>query len=352
MLFKPQKKTRSFYRVILIYVTITLILALTVIAVMFFVNYDSFLLSIIYSYSRESLSQVSYSTDVMVESADTMSRQVFFDSSVSQLLYYGNENDLATLDALRQLGNYVNAANNIESLYIYNVTENKVSYAIKDFGQGIESAEVFFDKDVLGSIYLNISMSKPPIVRKTATSEISPVAKDVYTFTLMDNKGSTNSPDGAIFMNFSADWLLNAIKSLDKSIESTVFAVDKKGIVVSNSNAFPFLSNISDKEFAKNIMDSDKASGYYIENINGVKSFITFVSSDKLDWKFVRITPYSTIISDLNKIRLTSLLVYLFIFVSGIILSILISNKLYKPYNLIPSLYNIRLFSKNSRNIV
>jgi two-component system response regulator YesN len=269
----------------------------------------------------------------MVESADTISRQVFFDSSVSQLMYYGSENDVATLDALKQLGNYVSAANNIESLYIYNISEGNVSYAIKDFGQGIETAENFFDWEVLNSIYLNSFVDNSPVVRKTAISEISPTAKNVYTFFLTDNKGSSNSPDGAIFLNFSADWLLNAIKSLDNYSQSLVFVIDKNGTVVSNNSAFPFLSNISDKEFAKNILSPEKNSGYYIDNVNGVKSFITFVSSGKLDWKFVRITPYSAITSDLNRIRIVSLLVYLIIFISGIIISILISKKIYKPYN-------------------
>lgn len=335
MFSKIKEKLKSFYFITLSYITVFLILLITLITILFFVNYDRFTQSIIYSYSRDSLFQVSYGADYMLESAATLSKQIFFDSTVSELLYAKSSTDFDTLMALNRLGNYVNATNNVNSVYIFNIPHKQVAYAFRNSSQYVEPLDDFFDKDVLNYFKTNENIDLQPIPRKTGKSGEYPSIgeKDVYSFALLDRSSGKSIPEGAVIINYSTDWLYNAISYLDKSPDSTTFIIDNKGVVISNNSAFRFLSDISDNGFIKDIRKSSKPYGYFIVNVNGLKSFVTFVSSSKLSWKFIRITPYSSISARLNKIRIISLLGYLFIMVLGIIASISISKRLYKPYN-------------------
>lgn len=234
-----------------------------------------------------------------------------------------------------QLGKYISSNNYVESLYAYNASCNTISYAIRNMGQGIQNVKDFFDKDVLKTISNSEYNNAVPIPRKTSKSGIYPFVgrKSVYTFCLVNKNSNSTATDGAIIINFSADWLYKTIKDIDKSSESTTFIVDSNGVVASDNIAFPFLSDISGNKFMKYIQTSTKESGYFITLINGTKSFVTFVTSSKLGWKFIKITPYASIVSGLNKIRITSLILYIFIMLVGIIVSVMLSKKLFKPYS-------------------
>jgi two-component system, response regulator YesN len=349
MSLKLKNKPKNFYLLILTYITIFIILIVSLISVVFFINFDNFVLSILYSSSKDNLSQISYSADFMIESADTISKQVFFDSSINQLLYNVKENTPEILDSLKRLNNYVSATTNVESIYIYNADQKKFSYAIRNLGSGIETVNNFFDRDVLKNISYNLNTSTSPISRVTGKSEEYPTIgkENVYTFALFNNNNST-IPDGALILNFSADWLYKTINYLDKSPQNTTFIIDNKGIVVSNNIAYPFLKDISNKDFVKHILNASKTSGYFIANINGKRSFITFASSGTINWKFIKITPYTSIRSFSNNIRIISLFIYFLITAIGIIAAVFISKKLYKPYSFMND--KIKDIENKSRN--
>ncbi len=336
MPIKVKKNPKNYYYHILTYIALFLILTVTLVTVLLFFNYNNFVLSILYSYSRDNLSQISHSADFMVESANTVLKQLYFDSSINQLIYNVSENTPELLDSLTRLNNYVSAATNIESVYIYNSSQSKISYAIRNKGTGVENVKDFFDKNILKNISSNTFTNISPISRITGASEqFASSGNNVYTFMLTDNNNSSNTLDGAIILNFSSDWLYKTINLLDKSPQNTTIIINKKGYVMSSNSTFPFLSNKSKDGFIRNILASKETSGYFITNLNGTRAFVTYVSSDKPDWIFVKITPYASIVSFLNNLRMLSILLYLVILIIGIISSVFISRKLFKPYSYI-----------------
>lgn len=335
MIPNVQNKSRSYYKIILTYITIFIVLLLTLASVILFFNYDNYVLSRLYSYTKENLSQVRYNAELMFESADTLSKQVFLDSTVNTLMYTVDD-DFGAMIALNNLLNYVSSNSNLESIYIYNTNQGKVSYAIRNAGSGIQNYNTFFDNDILKNISAHKSgISKSPISRVIGKSDKYPPVKEanVYTFILVENSNNSNAVDGAIVLNFSADKLYKAISFLDKSPRSTTFVIDKNGVVVSNNSALHFLDDISDKDYIKKILSSMEGSSYFVADINGSKTLITYVSSNKLNWNFIKITPYYTEISGLKRIRTISLIAYICTIILGIFMSILISKRLYKPYN-------------------
>ncbi|MNI21475.1 HTH-type transcriptional regulator YesS [compost metagenome] len=91
------------------------------------------------------------------------------------------------------------------------------------------------------------------------------------------------------------------------------------------------LSTLSDQEFVQDILHSKEKSGHFIGKVDGVKSLITFASSDSLDWKFVRYTPYEVVVKDVNTMRTRTLVICLLLIVVGFILSYLTSKILNRP---------------------
>ena len=350
---KHAAKHKNFFVVISTYIIIFIVLMLSLISFLFFINYDNFVLSLLYSYSKSNLSQTSYIADSMLESIYTIFNQLSFNSSASLLMYSAKEGDNYTLDALNWLSSYVNTNNNLESIYIYNARQSKVSYGIKNMGSGIESQNDFFDKQFISDISSGKISRTLPIVRITGKLASFPSAshKAVYSFVFVNNKNNSTSPDGAIIINFSEDSFHNILSYLNKSKNQAAFILDNNGVVISNNSAFPFLQKISDRAFVKQIKNSNSDSGYFISNINDSKSFVTFVQSNKSNWKFVSIVPYSSVTSPLHKIRLIFVFIYLIILLIGISVSIFISKQLNKPYNIMSDkIDNLEKQSRSSSN--
>lgn len=139
------------------------------------------------------------------------------------------------------------------------------------------------------------------------------------------------------------------IDSLDGSPESNTFIIDAKGVMVIGDRKNPMLTDISGEKYVKDILSSKKTSGYFIENIDGEKSLISYMSSDFADWKFIRITPYKFIISKIDKVKYTTLLIGICILLAGFAVSFLISQRLYKPIgSLLTELKSLKDEKRNS----
>jgi two-component system response regulator YesN len=341
-------KSKKFFIIVLTYITIFTVLILSLISVLFSANYSNFVLPILYSYSKSNLAQTSYISDSMLDSISTIFNQVTLNSSASLLMYSANEGDVNTLDALNWLSSYVETSSNIESIYIYNGQQGKISYGIKNIGSGTVSQNDFFDKSFITDISSGKFKESSPFVRITGKSELfqSASEKEVYTFVFNEYKSNSTSPNGAIIINFSEGTFQNILCYLNKSKNEAAFILNNEGVVISNNSSFPFMGNISGMEFVKQIKSSNAKSGYFISNINNTKSFVTFVKSNITNWEFVSIAPYSSIVSSLNRTVLINIFIYIIILIIGILAAVFISKKINKPYNIISD--RIRNLEKQS----
>ncbi len=78
------------------------------------------------------------------------------------------------------------------------------------------------------------------------------------------------------------------------------------------------------------------------------KYVVTYVSSDKLKWKFISLTPYSSVISTINQVKWTTIIVCLIVLLLGFIFSILMSRAIYSPINMLIHNVEKRIPFKNN----
>lgn len=281
----------------------------------------------------ESLKQVSYSSTLMRNSAQTLAVQISLDTRIDSLFTY-NPPVLDERYALDQLNAYRNTSPFMDSIYIYNGSTDKF-YVNSSINEYIYTRNNFIDRDILDILNSAGSYESPYMTARSSKiilpGQINEITLNTYTYILFDYTDSRNTLDSAVLLNISEEWMRKTIDALDSSPGSDTFIIDNRGIVVVRSKKYGMMQDISGMDYIAEIMNSKKSSGYFVREIDGVKSLVTYLDSGLFGWKFIRITPYSSILHQINDMKAKTLLICFIILTAGLILTYLLSKKLYKP---------------------
>lgn len=91
------------------------------------------------------------------------------------------------------------------------------------------------------------------------------------------------------------------------------------------------LTDDSDRPHVKKVLNSKGKSGFFIDKIDGIRALVTYVSSDSLDWKYIRITPIDKVLSKLRLVQLTTIIICFSIILMGLFAAYISSKRMYKP---------------------
>ncbi|MHB1453874.1 MAG: helix-turn-helix domain-containing protein [Saccharofermentanales bacterium] len=304
---------------------IAIIIVLT--SVLFF-NFQNIAQDMAFRSNLSNLRSIGQSAKSMNEILRNVSLQVFFDDTLKNILYYPIGEDPATPYS-RRLYSYKNAFSLIESIYIYNGTEFYVCPALgftykKETFQDDEIVAILDD---MGTYHSNTII--PRYVDTTLIGEITNQAF-VYSYLFYDSQLQSGKIEQAVVINISEDFLHQSIAAY-KEGSSNIQIIDDNGITMKDDDTYPALSDLSEEKYISRILDSIETSGYFIENINGRKSLVTYIKTDVMNWKFISITPYEYISQDITRMRSYTLIFTMIILLFGIAASILISRSLFKP---------------------
>ncbi len=323
------KSNYTIYAKIFLYMTTSISITIFVLSAIFYVNFSNISLSIINSYIKDSLSQISYSATFMTVSANTMIKQLYSDTNILYLLNNLKPDYPQLSVALDRLNAYKASSPFIHSIYIFN-SRTDTFYSSLD--NGVESKSVFSDRSVLNVIEnpgkYNI---QNPIPRSIPADNSYEKQANVYTFALYDFPSSPDNTASAIILNVSTEWIRDIITSMESNNESDIFVIDSQGKVISSANSSTMLTDISGRQYIRKILSLPLSSGFFISDVKSVQSLVTYVSSPSTGWRFISITPYESIVSKINRMRYFTILTGILILLCGIFSSVVISRKLYKP---------------------
>lgn len=293
----------------LLYILMATTILVIIVTLLLFSYFKYSQLSVIYSYSKDNLSQISYSADYMLSSTKSLINEIYLDKDISKLMNYTDPDMYEILVASHELDSLSIALPFIHSIYIYN--ENADTFYTTLSAVGIKSRAQFFDQEVIGIMQENIEQNVlHAIPRRISVPQDEKSSDDIYTFIsyTADNK---NGMQNAIIINISSKWMRETIDILGLDTSETIFVLDNQGTIINSSIEEKKMTNISSKDYVKKILLSDEDEGYFIAEVNGCKSLIIYVSSDKLDWKFVRILPFAEILAQLDNIKIYTMLILL-----------------------------------------
>lgn len=326
------KRADKLYIKILLSLIICIIATIISVSSFLYINFENITIDATNRSIIDNLMQTSISARLLYDSAKTLALQIIFDSDIKKLLYTSPE-VIELLTAQKRLDSYRNTTPFVESIYIYNA-KSEIIYT-SYFNVQTSSIHDFFDEDIQ-KIFQDISKYKKQtlIPRKIP----NPYAKymdnaflNVYTLIFYDSLQLNGQLREAVVINISEKWMRQMIDSLNTNSQSNTFIIDKTGTTVISSLKNDMLSDLSQQKYIRNILDSKEQSGYFIEDINSEKFLVSYVSYDLFDWKYVCVTPYRSITNKIDKMKHMTYFAALVLLIAGIILSLIISKKLYKP---------------------
>jgi AraC-like DNA-binding protein len=303
----------------------------------------------VYNQQKTDLQNTSRNVSLMADSVRSLATTAFFDDTIKDLLY-SDVNPVDYMKYINKLQTYKNIYPFLQSIYIYN---GDLVYTIPSKVFAHERT-TFSDQSIfpiLDDIQHNRSHSI--VLRKipNVMADIdvnAPKEIYVYSYLFFDSQVVSGKVSEAIILNISQDSIKQSISSSDPNNKNRIFIVDHNGKLLSDDGSHPLLSDLSGNSYIHQIISSNAKAGNMRIKVNGVDSYVTYASTDVYNWNLISITPYDSIVQDVQKMKKkTYLLVSLFI-IGSILLSLYFARRLFKPINMV--LENYKILESEQRN--
>ncbi|KGE20913.1 AraC family transcriptional regulator [Paenibacillus wynnii] len=334
------RTNRALYSKLLISITLCISLTLIGSTLIYYTYYIKVEKTEAFRSDLRNLTQTSSEVVNMTGVAQSLSFQIYRNSTISKIVFYDKPDIYDVTSAMSELGNYLNSMPYIESIYVYNPDNERVYIASSHGQNGVFNEKELEDQGIL-YILDHYQDNKPfmPIPRIYPSNEKRRDKVSSYTFLCFDSIGWDRSLNSAVIVNISAPWINKEItKDIDS--KSTTFILEDQGKFLSaDSLAELDLSTDEHKWIQEQIKGS--SAGYFIAPFKGEKSLVSFTSPDDLNWQYVRITPYDEITKHTDDIRNATLLMAFVIIIAGLVLSQVVSRRLYIPIDRIVNEMNV-----------
>lgn len=276
-----------------------------------------------------SLNQASREVINLNNISQSLSFQLYRSSVIAKILYYDKPNIYDVTGAMLELRNYLNSIPFIDSIYVYN-SHNGLFYVASNNGRdGIFERGQLADKGILDNLN-NYKDVKPfvPVPRVLDSGGAKHSSTPVYTFLAFDAINREQIIDSAVIVNISAAWSHKDFTSASEG--SLSFILDDKGRFLSGTE---LTEEPLEEHERVSILSriKEKSENYFIESFGDSQSLISFTSPDSLGWQYVRISPYNIITEKTESIRNMTLLIAIIILSVGLIVSRILSKRLYRP---------------------
>lgn len=325
---RNENKSTRFYSSIFMTLTLSIVFTIFILSAILNLNSENVVRKLIFSYTLSNLSQTREQAALMTVTAETFAKQMYNDIHVSKILNYTSADYVDIITALNQLNYYRGTSPFIDSIYIYN-SKAGTFYISADVGSNqIQNEANFYDQEIVKIVknYWQYPYLKP-IPRKITVKYPKEQEIDVYTFILYNSLNHSSNND-IIVVNISSTQLHKNIDGMITGSSNNSFMINDKGILVSNSWTQPMLTDLSNKEYIRKILKNN-SDGYFVAEVDNVKSFIAYSSIDFLGWRYIRIVPYISLTKEIYSMKVMTVLIAVIILLIGTLISYLISKKIF-----------------------
>ncbi|GIP17310.1 hypothetical protein J40TS1_29520 [Paenibacillus montaniterrae] len=327
------RKHGSLYVKMLLGITLGIVIVLIASSSVYYFSFTRILQQKAFESDLSDLKHTGHAIAITTENAQTVSFQIYRNSSIAKILYYSNPHPFDIQGAMLDLSNYLSSMPFIESIYVYNAAQERY-YIVSQNGQkGVIQAEQLTDTAFM-EIVSDYRSYKPfaPIPRIIESDDQTSSGTAVYTYLCYDAIRADNKMNSAIAVNISADWINQGIYLNESNEADQMFLVDNQGVVRSIENLIALDSDSSDAGTLLTL-NPDKQAAYSISSFNGTRSLLSYTARDQFGWYYVRVSPYQQIVGEVQQVGVTTIQIASIILIAGLLLSWLLSKYLYVPIN-------------------
>lgn len=136
-----------------------------------------------------------------------------------------------------------------------------------------------------------------------------------------------NVKKGAVIFNIDSSRLYRSLKNMRYGDEQNIFLINNKGQVILGEEQYfgKYYENIDD------ISDMTENMNGFIREINGEKSLISSVSSEKFDFFYINISQNSVYFKRMSSLRLQIIALILLVLLLSVSLAYFVALKNYRP---------------------
>jgi two-component system, response regulator YesN len=298
-------------------------------------SYERNTLRILEESHRELLSQVTYGFNSLDTEARTFASSLMLDNRVIPLLL-GQDLDIwEIVKALNLITMRVHSVSFVDSVYIYNQRTNTFYTTM---GRGILAPEDFFDAEISRMVVSRTPVEKlqpiPRHIERRESSRTAMNALNVYTYVLYESWPAQGGFPASLIVNVPVSSLLANLDTLSQGSRgegSRIFVVGPDGRVVADARTGEFLKDLSRDPLVRRILGSRDGSGSFLAAVEGRPSVVTWVSSGPSRWRFIEVTPYSSLMRPLAAQRTLIAVICVVFLAAALLLSFLFSRLLYLP---------------------
>lgn len=312
---------------ILIFISIMLLL----LSIVIYKKYEFEMITETKETSQKFLSLTKYSVDNLWKWALPYSAELYQDPDILSNIYDENPTPILEAVVMDKMSRAIISNPHIHSIYLFNRNAGRVYSSL---GQ-VTGINYFYDKDILKFLKNNsISQGFKFIPRKNNFIINSTIYNDnvlslIYTKT--EDTTLNGTLEGALVLNIKGEQIYGMTRAMNSDSNDSLIVINEIGKVVSHSDPNMFLRDLSSENYVQRVLKENKGEGNFTEEIKGQKHLITFVKSEKLNWRFLRITPYEKILAKTNGMRFLIVLFNIVLIIMAGIISIWLSKRFYLP---------------------
>lgn len=331
-----------------LYITMifSVVIAIIMTSSILYVNFQSILLKHEYNSKLEKMESEATQITKLSNIALNTVNQIYNDISVKKLLTYDDIDIIEENTAFIQLRYYLSTISNIDSIYLYN-TKNNIIYSVTNEARLVRSWSTDYDKndndffDKSAAEMINNCFDYPSYIPFPRFYQVnSKYEKCVYSYIMYNyNTFNSNNRSYVVMLNLDSEYLFQSNKDDLNSISLVIDQYDN--IVYSNADRFQVTGKLQDNFDPEDKIKKDE-SGYFITDINGIKSVIIYTNADKHHWRYISIIEYNTLLARVNKIQTICIIMTILIALVGFIAAYIFSRRLSIP---------IKTMSDNMKNL-
>ncbi len=265
------------------------------------------------------------SNDILNLSLDEKLNKLYGIDNINSILN-NSEDNLMLIELLGTLSDIIDTNSIYSSIYIYLDNSN---YIITS--NGVYLKEDFQDKSWINQ-YLKYSYLQKPISWINPRPSDSNGNRNTYVMSyIFPLTPYTTKLRGSIAINVYENSLCEYINSNTSNSNDNISIINMNGDIISHVDKSMLSLNISDKPYISEILKSTKDEGYLIQKVDGKNCLISYLKTGLNNWIYVGVFSLDTLYNKINSMRLTIIYVSLALLILGIVLSYIISRKIYNP---------------------
>lgn len=269
--------------------------------------------------SRAMLSQITYASDVVYNQVMAIGNALLTQPEITSFLNETKEDKTTNYHVFQQMSQIKSGYPYIYSIGIYRPSTKTT----------VDTAGLPFDSS-LYAISAEQYMEFYP--RGLIAPDRNQTPLQLLTFLLYPDFSFRTSDNPLIYINVEEQSILTTIRKISKADSANnVFVINTEGKVLSHTDSNLFLEDLSGEKYVQQILNQDEIENSFTVNIHTKKHLITYVKSEEMNWYFVSVTPYSGLISNIDRLRNVTLLVTAGIVLAGLLISIFLTKNIYKP---------------------